>query len=83
MLPAEYGGPIVLTAEKRAVTVKDTLVAKLNHQAVLMHFKKPGQAQLLSCVAPSAGEDHALTSQPVPLTVVHYDRGTGCGTLWC
>ena len=46
MLPAEYGGPIVLTAEKRAVTVKDTLVAKLNHQAVLMHFKNPGQAQL-------------------------------------
>ena len=41
-----YGGPIVLTAEKRAVTVKDTLVAKLNHQAVLMHFKNPGQAQL-------------------------------------
>ena len=41
-----YGGPIVLTAEERAVTVKGTLVAKLNDQAVLMHFNNPGQAQL-------------------------------------
>ena len=46
LLPAEYGGPIVLTAEERAVTVKGTLVAKLNYQAVLMHIKNPGQAQL-------------------------------------
>ena len=32
---AEYGGPVVLTAEERAVTVKGTLVAKLNYQVDL------------------------------------------------